>query len=240
MCAYIEDVAHNITFIHSLSCDPCPRDTGFVKWSNLEIHSVTGNTKSGVILLLCAQSTDFLAQNNGPLCWSTRKNPLWSQDNNRCPGCWGGCSPPWTSYAGPQGVPQCPPSIVHAHAWTCRGSPLWDGWQTPIVPILGTMGRPGWAGKAVRTGKGQGEGRCTWCSRLSILMSSLWTIVRKLDLSHLCFSLKLYFLMFLSQFPSMFPLLTYSQWFFSISADYPRHSRRRRSQNLILLIQDKV
>ena len=27
------------------------------------------------------------------------------------------------------------------------------------------------------------------------------------------------------QFPSMFPLLTYSQSFFSLSADYPRHSR---------------
>ena len=47
--------------------------------------------------------------------------------------------------------------------------------------------------------------------------------VRKLDLSQLCFSLNFYFLMFLSQFPSMFPLLTYSQSFFSLSADYPRH-----------------
>ena len=54
--------------------------------------------------------------------------------------------------------------------------------------------------------------------------------VRKLDLSHLCFSLNFYFLMFLLQFPSMFPLLTYSQSFFSLSADYPRHSRRRRSK----------
>ena len=35
--------------------------------------------------------------------------------------------------------------------------------------------------------------------------------VRKLDLSHLCFSLNFYFPMFLSQFPSMFPLLTYPQ-----------------------------
>ena len=49
--------------------------------------------------------------------------------------------------------------------------------------------------------------------------------VRKLDLSHLCFPLNFYFLMFLSQFPSMFPLLTYSYSFFSLSADYPRHSR---------------
>ena len=37
--------------------------------------------------------------------------------------------------------------------------------------------------------------------------------VRKLDLSHLCFSLNFCFLMFLRLFPSMFPLLTYSQSF---------------------------
>ena len=49
--------------------------------------------------------------------------------------------------------------------------------------------------------------------------------VRKLDLSHLCFSLNFCFLMFLLQFPSMFLLLTCSQSFFSLSADYPRHSR---------------
>src|ERR1700743_3576773 len=42
------------------------------------------------------------------------------------------------------------------------------------------------------------------------------------------------------QFPSMFPLLTYSQSFSSLSADHPRHSRQRRSKNLILLIQEKV
>ena len=63
--------------------------------------------------------------------------------------------------------------------------------------------------------------------------------VRKLDLSHLCFSLNFYFLMFLLQFPSMFPLLTYSQSFFSLSADYPRHSRRRRSKISIPLIQEQ-
>ena len=39
--------------------------------------------------------------------------------------------------------------------------------------------------------------------------------VRKLDLSQLCFSLNFYFLMFLRLFPFMFPLLTYSQSFFS-------------------------
>ena len=55
-------------------------------------------------------------------------------------------------------------------------------------------------------------------------------VIRKLDSSHLCFSLNFYILMFLSQFPSMFFLLTHSQSFFSLSADYPRHSRRRRSK----------
>ena len=39
------------------------------------------------------------------------------------------------------------------------------------------------------------------------------SLVRKLDLSHLCFSLNFYFLMFLLQFPSMFTLLTYFQSF---------------------------
>ena len=66
------------------------------------------------------------------------------------------------------------------------------------------------------------------------------TTVRKLDLSHLCFSLNFYFLMFPSQFPFMFPLLTYSQTFFPLSADHPRHSRRRRSKISILLIQETV
>ena len=55
-------------------------------------------------------------------------------------------------------------------------------------------------------------------------------VVRKLDLSHLCFSLNFLFSYVASQFPSMFLLLTYSQSFFSLSADYPRHSRRRRSK----------
>ena len=64
-------------------------------------------------------------------------------------------------------------------------------------------------------------------------------IVRKLDLSCLCFSLNFYFLVFFSQFPFMFPLLTYSQSFFSLSADYPRHSRQRRSKILIQLIQEQ-
>ena len=46
------------------------------------------------------------------------------------------------------------------------------------------------------------------------LGSSSHTTVRKLDLSHLGFSLNFYFSYVSSQFPSMFPLLTYSQLFF--------------------------
>ena len=56
---------------------------------------------------------------------------------------------------------------------------------------------------------------------------------------HIYVFFELSFLYVSLQFPSMFPLLTYSQSFFSLSVDYPRHSRRRRSQILILLIQDK-
>ena len=54
--------------------------------------------------------------------------------------------------------------------------------------------------------------------------------VRKLDLSHLCFSLNFSFSYVLCNFLLCFPLLTYSQSFFSLSADYPRHSRQRRSK----------
>ena len=43
-----------------------------------------------------------------------------------------------------------------------------------------------------------------------IKLRCLLVTVRKLDLLYLCFSLNFYFLMFLSQFPSMFLLLTYS------------------------------
>ena len=64
--------------------------------------------------------------------------------------------------------------------------------------------------------------------------------VRKLDLVHLCFSLNFYFLMFPLQFPSMFPLLTYSQSLILLSADYLRHSRQRRSQILIHIITGTV
>ena len=68
----------------------------------------------------------------------------------------------------------------------------------------------------------------------------LQSFVRKLDLSHLCFSLNFLFFICFSQFPSMFPLLTYSKLFFPLSANRPRHSRQRRSKNSILLIQETV
>ena len=55
--------------------------------------------------------------------------------------------------------------------------------------------------------------------------AQLAALVRKLGLSHLCFSLNFYFLMFLLQFPSIFSLLTYSHSFIPLSADHPRHSR---------------
>ena len=48
---------------------------------------------------------------------------------------------------------------------------------------------------------------------MSIWKKELLTIVRKLDLSHLCFSLNFYFLMFLRNFLLCSPLLTYSQSF---------------------------
>ena len=41
------------------------------------------------------------------------------------------------------------------------------------------------------------------------------------------------------QFPSMFLLLTYSQSLIPLSAQYPRHSRRRRSKISIQLIQEQ-
>ena len=63
--------------------------------------------------------------------------------------------------------------------------------------------------------------------------------VRKLDLLQLCFSLNCSFSYVPPQFPSMFLLLTYSQPFFSLSADYPRHSRQRRSKIPIQLLQEQ-
>ena len=59
---------------------------------------------------------------------------------------------------------------------------------------------------------------CLDCLSLSgstqeLLSQGVQVGVRKLDLSQLCFSLNFYFPMFLRLFPSMFPLLTYSQSF---------------------------
>src|SRR6202000_443254 len=75
-------------------------------------------------------------------------------------------------------------------------------------------------------------------SAIGMRLWKMWS-VRKLDLSQSCFSLNFYFYMFLRLFPSMFPLLTYSQSFLFLSADHPRHSRQRRSKNSILLVQEQ-
>ena len=56
-------------------------------------------------------------------------------------------------------------------------------------------------------------------------------IVRKLDLSHSCFSLNFYFPMFLRLFPSMFPLLTYSQSFFSFICRSPETLKTKAEQD---------
>ena len=55
-------------------------------------------------------------------------------------------------------------------------------------------------------------------------------LCQEIGLVALCFSLNFYFSILLRLFPSMFPLLTYSQSLFSLSADHPKHTRRRRSK----------
>ena len=54
-----------------------------------------------------------------------------------------------------------------------------------------------------------------------VLTNAATVSVRKLDLSQLCFSLNFYFLMLLLQFPSMFPLLNYSQSFLFLICQSP-------------------
>ena len=54
---------------------------------------------------------------------------------------------------------------------------------------------------------------------------SLLTLCQEIGLVALMFFFELLFSYVLSQFPSMFPLLIYSHSFFSLSADYPRHTR---------------
>ena len=63
--------------------------------------------------------------------------------------------------------------------------------------------------------------------------------VRKLDVSHLCFSLNFLFSYVSSQFPSMFVLPTYSQSFFSLSVDYPKTLKTKEKQDSIQLIQEQ-
>ena len=63
---------------------------------------------------------------------------------------------------------------------------------------------------------------------------------QEIGLVALMFFFELLFSYVSSQFPFMFPLLTYYQLFFSLSGDYLRHSRRRRSKISILLIPETV
>ena len=65
---------------------------------------------------------------------------------------------------------------------------------------------------------------------LYILVKKVPVYCQEIGLVALLFFFELLFSYVSSQFPSMFLLLTYSQSFFSLSADYPRHSRQRRSK----------
>ena len=55
--------------------------------------------------------------------------------------------------------------------------------------------------------------------------------VRKLDLLLYAFSLNFHFLIFILQFPSMIPFLTYSELLILISVIHLRHSRLRTARN---------
>ena len=82
------------------------------------------------------------------------------------------------------------------------------------------------------------------CATWNVLLSEknrFWECqgCQEIELVAFMFFFELLFSYVSSQFPSMFSLPTYSQSFFPLSADYPRHSRQRRSENSILLIQDK-
>ena len=62
---------------------------------------------------------------------------------------------------------------------------------------------------------------------------------QEIGLVTMMFFVELLFPYVFSQFPSMLPLPTYSQSLFLLSDHYPRHSRERRNQILILLIQEQ-
>ena len=65
-------------------------------------------------------------------------------------------------------------------------------------------------------------------------------VVRKLDLSHLCFSLNFYFLMFLRNFLLCFPLLTYSKIILFLICWSPKTLKTKEKQDSIPLIQGTV
>ena len=72
-----------------------------------------------------------------------------------------------------------------------------------------------------------------------LILLGLLFFCQEIGLVTFMFFFELLFPYAFSQFPSMFPLLTYSQLLIPLSADYPRHSRRRRSKISIQPIQEK-
>ena len=76
-------------------------------------------------------------------------------------------------------------------------------------------------------------GNLDWSSRerslsgplVQSLVSGFVIHCQEIGLVALMFFFELFIFLFSPPFPSIFPLLTYSQLFFSLSADHPRHSR---------------
>ena len=75
---------------------------------------------------------------------------------------------------------------------------------------------------------------------LSLQLQELISSCQEIGLVALMFFFELFIFLCSPQFPSMFPLLTCFQSFFSLSANHPRHSRQRRNKISILLIQETV
>ena len=62
-------------------------------------------------------------------------------------------------------------------------------------------------------------------AQFSALSLQMQELCQEIGLVAFMFFFKLFLFLCFSPFPSMFPLLTYSQSFFPLSADHPRHSR---------------
>ena len=98
-----------------------------------------------------------------------------------------------------------------------RARDLQEGSSQSVVRPPPRLGSERWRRlngiHCMRPGPGRREQRATRSCSYIQRDSSRCSGCQKLDLWHLCFSLNFYFLMFLLQCPSMFPLLTYSQSF---------------------------